>query len=62
MNTENKKKAKIWSSVTQRSMELHFGASLYGRVVSEQKKGPIWLSILEESRFGCEKNRLSSKK
>ncbi len=29
-----------WSSETQLSMKLHFGATLQGGAVSEQKKGP----------------------
>ena len=31
----------VWSSVTQLSMEPHFGATLQGRAVSKQTKGPI---------------------
>ncbi len=38
-------KRAIWLSLTQLSMQLNFGATLYRRAVSEQKKGPIWLSM-----------------
>ncbi len=27
-------------------MEFHFGAILYRRAVSEEKKGPLWLNFL----------------
>ncbi len=30
-------------------MELHFGATLQGRAVSERKKGPVWLPPYKES-------------
>ena len=43
----------IWSSVTQLSMEPHFGATLQWRAVSKQKKGPIWLPFYKECYFGA---------
>ncbi len=67
--TEKKKESQngsprgaIWLSVTQLSLELHFCATLHRRAVSEQKKGPIWLSMLKDSRFVWGKKRLSYKK
>ena len=38
-------------SITQLSMKLYFGATLQGRAVSEQKKGPIRLPFYKESYF-----------
>ncbi len=50
-----RKKRAIWLSVTQLSMELHFGVTLYRRAVSEQKKRSDLALHVKESRFGCDK-------
>ena len=60
--TEKKKRAKmalvvrnsaLFGAVEIISPTHHFGATLHRRAVSEQKtKGPTWLSMLKESRFG----------
>ncbi len=42
----DKKESQNGSPRTQLSMELHFGANLYSRAVSERQKSLIWLSIV----------------
>ncbi len=55
--TEKKREPKcsprraVWSSVTQLSMELQFGATIQGRAVSEQKKRSDLAPLLEGEPF-----------
>ncbi len=59
-HTEKRKRA-IWLSVTQLSLELHFGVTLHRRAVSEQKKTVLALHVKREP-FWLRKKQLSSQK
>ena len=70
-HTEKKKESRngsprkaVWSSVTQLSLELHFGATLQGRAVSEQNKSdlaPPFFSKHEKNSSPLEKKSRFSK-